>query len=123
MKCCLIMLVGLILLSGCQTKSANDYFAEAEILEGQAKYKEAIALLDKAIGLDQKFLGAYINRGADKSALNDFKGAIEDYQHVVAIDPKNTLAYFNIANNYKRLEEYKVAVDYYNKAYQSKGVV
>lgn len=66
-------------------------------------------------------MGAYINRGADKSALGDFKGAIEDYIKVVTLDPKNTLALFNIGNNYKRLDDYQSAVIYYNKAFATKG--
>jgi len=102
-------------------KSAKEYFADAERQEGQGKYKEAVQLLDKAISKDQNFLGAYINRGADKSALGDFKGAIEDYMKVVTLDPKNTLALFNIGNNYKRLGDYQSAVIYYNKAFETKG--
>lgn len=105
----------------CDFKSAKDYFAEAEKLEEQQKYKEAIPLLDKAILKDNKYLGAYINRGADKSAIGDFKGAITDYEKVISIDPKNTLAYFNIGNNLKRLGDNKSAVDFYNRAFRTKG--
>ena len=101
--------------------SAKDYFADAERLEEQRKYKEAVQLLDKAISKDQNFLGAYINRGGDKSALGDFKGAIEDYMKVVTLDPKNTLALFNIGNNFKRLDDHQSAVIYYNKAFATKG--
>ena len=53
-------------------KSAKEHFADAERLEEQGKYKDAIQVLDKAISKDQNFLGAYINRGADKSALGEF---------------------------------------------------
>jgi tetratricopeptide (TPR) repeat protein len=102
-------------------KSAKDYFGDAERLEEQGKYKEAVQVLDKAISKDQSFLGAYINRGADKSALGDFKGAIEDYMKVTVLDPKNTLALFNIGNNYKRLNDHHSAVIYYNKAFATKG--
>lgn len=109
------------ILSGCHFKSAKDYFNDAEKLEEKQKYKEAIQLLDKAILKDSKFLGAYINRGADKSALGDYKGAIADYEKVISLDPKNTLAYFNIGNNYKRLEKYSTAVGFYNKAFDTKG--
>ncbi len=105
----------------CDFKSAKDYFAEAEKLEEQQKYKEAIPILDKAILKDNKFLGAYINRGADKSAIGDFKGAIADYEKVTSLDAKNTLAYFNIGNNLKRIGDNKTAVDFYNKAFNTKG--
>jgi len=105
----------------CNIKTAKDYFAEAENLEEQQKYREAIPILDKAILKDNKFLGAYINRGADKSAIGDFRGAITDYENVISLDPKNTLAYFNIGNNLKRIGDNKTAVDYYNKAFNTKG--
>jgi tetratricopeptide (TPR) repeat protein len=111
----------LFLFTSCDLKSSKDYLNDAEKLEDEQKYKEAIQTLDKAISKDKKFLGAYINRGADKSALGDFKGAIEDYEKVIALDPKNTLALFNIGNNYNRLNNYKKAVDYYDKAMETKG--
>lgn len=106
---------------GCDIKSAKDYFAEAEKLEQQQKYKEAIPLLDKAILKDKNFLGAYINRGADKSAIGDYKGAIADYEKVISLDSKNTLAYFNVGNNLKRIGDNKSAIDFYNKAFNTKG--
>ena len=105
----------------CNLKSAKDYFDDAAKLEEKQKYKEAIQLLDKAISKDSKFLGAYINRGADKSVLGDYKGAIADYEKVISLDSKNTLAFFNIGNNYKRLENYNTAVGFYNKAFETKG--
>ncbi len=108
-------------LTSCDLKSSKKYFTDAEKLEEQQKYKEAIQLLDKALAKNEKFLDGYINRGADKSAIGDFKGAISDYEKVLSIDIKNTLALFNIGNNYKRLEDYKTAVVYYNKAFVTKG--
>jgi tetratricopeptide (TPR) repeat protein len=117
----LTILTILLFLTSCDMKSAKEYLVDAEGLEMQREYMEAIQLLDKAISKDQNFLGAYINRGADKSALGDFKGAIEDYMKVVTLDPKNTLALFNIGNNYKRLDDHQSAVIYYNKAFATKG--
>jgi tetratricopeptide (TPR) repeat protein len=114
----LILLTSLI---ACDFKSAEEYFADAAKLSEQEKYKEAIALLDKAIEKDNKFVGAYINRGADKSSLGDYKAAIEDYNKVLLIDPKNTLALYNIGNNYKRLKDYITAIEFYNKAFDTKG--
>lgn len=120
MRFYLIILTSLLFLTSCM-KSAKEYFADAERLEEQGKYKDAIQVLDKAILKDQKFLGAYINRGADKSALKDYKGAIEDYLQVATLDPKNTLAFFNIGNNYQRLNDFNSAIIYYNKAFATKG--
>ena len=116
-----IILTILLLLTSCDFKTAKDYLNEADKLSEQKRYREAIELLDKAIKKDPKYLGAYINRGADKSALGDFEAAIEDYKAVLQIDPKNTLALFNIGNNYKRLDNFNKAVEYYNQAFDTKG--
>lgn len=121
MKELIPILTIILLLTGCDFKTAHDYLNEADKLSEQKKHKEAIKLLNKAVQKDPKYLGAYINRGADKSALGDYKGAIEDYKNVLQIDPKNTLALFNIGNNYKRLDDFKTAVEYYDKAFDTKG--
>lgn len=117
----LTILSAFVLLSSCSDLSAKECFAEAEKLEGQEKYKEAITMLDKAIAKDKYYSAAYINRGADRSALGDYKGAINDYMRVVAIDSANTLALVNIGRNYKRLKEYQSAIVYFDKAMATKG--
>jgi len=94
--------------------SAEDLFLEAEKLENQEKYREAIAILDKAIEKDPEFLGAYINRGADYSAMGNYEKAIENYKIVLEKDRINQLAQFNIGNNYARLNKYREAIKYYN---------
>jgi tetratricopeptide (TPR) repeat protein len=120
MKYPIIFILAFILTS-CVFKSAKDYFDEAAKLEEQEKYSEAIILLDKAIEKQPEFIGAIINRGADKSALKKYDEAIKDYQLVLNIDKKNTLAVFNIANNKKRLKDYKSAITYYDQALDTKG--
>ena len=115
------ILILVVFFAACDFKTAEYYLSAAESLSDKGEYLEANKLLDKAIEKNNQYWGAYINRGANKSLLNDFEGAIEDYQIVLKSDKKNTLALFNIANNYKRLEEYQKAVDYYNEAFNSKG--
>ncbi len=58
-------------------------------------YKGAIQDYTKAIGLNNTYKLAYLNRGNSKSELNDYIGAIEDYTKVIEIDPKNSKAYYN----------------------------
>jgi len=77
-----------LLITSCDLKTAPEYLMEAEKLEQQGKFKEAIQLLDKAILKDEKFLGAYINRGADKSELGEYLSAIEDYKKVIQLTQK-----------------------------------
>lgn len=115
------ILIGLFFLASCDLKTAEEYLNEADKLSEQNHNKEAIELLDKAIKKDPKYIGAYINRGADKSALGNFNDAILDYKTALNLDEGNTLALYNIGNNYKRLENYNAAIEYYDKALDSKG--
>lgn len=71
-------------------KSGGEYLADAERLEQQGKYRDAIQLLDQAIAKDKNFIAAYINRGADKSALGDYKGAIDKKHRILIVVRKKT---------------------------------
>ncbi|HEY9002204.1 MAG TPA: tetratricopeptide repeat protein [Mucilaginibacter sp.] len=94
---------------------------EAWDLEDKQKYKEAITVLNETIDSYPKLIDAYLSRGADKSALNNYNGAISDYIQALKLNPKNTLALFNIGNNYKRLNNNLKAISYYNQAFATKG--
>ena len=112
-----------LLLSSCDFKTAEDYYDLAYELEEQGKYKEAIAFLDKAIDKKPDLKPALLNRGADKSALNDYSGAIKDYELILKYDSDNTLALMNIGNNFKRLNDYQKSIEFYTKALNSKGAI
>lgn len=111
-----------VALSSCYFNSPEELLLDAERLSKQEKYGEAIALLDQVIERKPDYLGAYINRGADKSALGLFEEAIWDYKKVIELDPENKLALFNAANNFKRLNEYEEAIELYNQAIGSDGI-
>jgi tetratricopeptide (TPR) repeat protein len=114
------ILIVLTLVS-CDFKSSEYYNEEAQKLEKEGKYEEAIPLLDKAIEKDPKNIYALINRGVDKSILGDYKGAIEDYSTIIKIDPDNTLAYLNRGKNKKRLDDFQGSIEDFEKAIKTKG--
>lgn len=109
------------LLTSCDFKTSSDYNKEAEVLEMEGKFEEAIALLNIAIVKDPKNIFALINRGVDKSFLKDYYGAIEDYSKIIEIDSKNTLAFFNRGKNKKRLQDYIGAIADFDSAISTKG--
>lgn len=111
----------LIVIIACDVKTSQSYFDEACKLEDEGKYEKAILLLDKAIEKNPKFIGAYINRGADKSMLSRYEEAIKDYESVMEMDADNVLAIVNKANNLKRLAKYEEAISFYDKAVELKG--
>ncbi|WP_415376802.1 tetratricopeptide repeat protein [Patiriisocius sp. Uisw_017] len=120
MKQILIILISLTFTS-CDFKSSADYNAEAEKLEQQGKYAEAIQLLDKAIEKDPSNIYALINRGVDKSILEDYEGSIKDYTKSLELDSHNALAFLNRGKNKKRLEDYQGAIEDFEKAIKTKG--
>ena len=97
-------------------RSAEDLLKEALVLENQGRYTDAIKILDQAIQKDSTYIGAYINRGADKSALKLYEDAIRDYKIVLKYDPNNSLALFNIGNNLKRTNNFEESLKYYDRA-------
>jgi len=111
----------MLIVIGCEFKTAQNLVTEAAKLSELGKYEDAIELLNKAIEKDPRYIGAYINRGADKSALENYEAAISDYKIVLNFDSSNTLALYNIGNNYKRIYKFHTAIEYYNLAFETKG--
>jgi len=75
--------------------SASDWLES-----GNAKYNKgdldgAEADYSRAIEIDPKHAGAYVNRGNVKSEKGDPDGAIADLNRAIEIDPKFEKAYFN----------------------------
>ncbi|MFV0345386.1 MAG: tetratricopeptide repeat protein [Bacteroidales bacterium] len=99
----------------------NYYFDKAVENEKLGQYEEAIKYLDIVILKNPKHYMAYINRGSDKSELEDFRGAIDDYTKAIELDSTKLVAYVNRANNQKRLKNYSRAIDDYNKTLRLLG--
>jgi tetratricopeptide (TPR) repeat protein len=112
-----------MIFSSCDIRTADEYYNLAFNLEEKGEYEKAIGYLDKAIEKRPNFKPALLNRGADKSALENYTGAIEDYEKIIAFDSDNTLTLINIGNNYKRLKLYDKSISYYTRAINTKGAI
>lgn len=117
----IIIILSILTFTSCDFKSSADYTSEAEKLEKEGKYKEAIPLLDKAIEKDPENIYALINRGVDKSILEDYQGAIDDYNRIIEIDSANALAFLNRGKNKMRLDDHDDAIIDFEKAIKTKG--
>ena len=116
----IISIISILLLLSCG-KSAEELLLEAEKYDELGQYEKGIEILNQAIEKDPEFLGAYINRGAYKSSLEDYESAISDYFKVIQLDPNNTLATYNIGNSYRQSGNLKRAKEYYDLAFKTKG--
>ncbi|MFD2561488.1 tetratricopeptide repeat protein [Aquimarina rubra] len=120
-KILLILPLIIITFTSCDFKSSSDYNAEAENLENEGRYKEAITLLDKALEKDPENIYALLNRALDKSILKDYEGSIKDYSKVIELDERNTLAYINRGNVKNVINDFKGAIEDCEKAIKTKG--
>jgi tetratricopeptide (TPR) repeat protein len=53
-----------------------------------AKYKEALADVDKSIELNPEYTKAYFRRGEIKVALEEFEEAVRDFKKVHQLDSR-----------------------------------
>jgi len=62
-------------------------------LANREKHFEAIEAFDKAIGIDPKFLCAWVNKGITLSKIGRFGEAIEAINHAIEINPESSRAW------------------------------
>lgn len=118
-----VSIIILLLVISCDLTPSGEYFNRARDFEIEGDYKKANALLDKAIKKNPKFRAALLNRGVNHSILENYKGAIADYQTLLEFDSDNALALFNLGNNYKKLKDYQNAISAYNQVLDTEWVI
>jgi len=68
-------------------------------------------------GLDAKdTYNSYINSGKSKLSLQDYRGAIQDYNKAIELNPNYADAYRNRGISKERLGDYRGAIQDFNKA-------
>ncbi|MDE5727119.1 MAG: tetratricopeptide repeat protein [Duncaniella sp.] len=76
--------------------SVNGYIMRADIAINQAKdYAAALEDMNRAIRLQPKHAGFFINRAFLRYMTDDFQGAFADYDYALQLEPQNTIALFN----------------------------
>ena len=69
----------------------------------------AIALLVSGLAFGQT-ADEYFNRGFDKSNLEDYRGAIDDFSKAIELNPNDGGAYYNRGLAKEALEDYRGAI-------------
>ncbi|MCM1163883.1 MAG: tetratricopeptide repeat protein [Muribaculaceae bacterium] len=76
--------------------AVNAYVMRADIaINSHSDYASALADMDKAIRLQPKYAGFFINRAFLRYMTDDFQGAFADYDYALQLEPQNTMAMFN----------------------------
>lgn len=69
--------------------------AEVRMQMKNPDFKEAVEDVDRAIRLEPKIAGLYVNRAFMRYNLNDWYGAMDDYDYAISLEPTNRTALFN----------------------------
>jgi len=110
-----------LILSGCDMKSSDEYFNDAIQKSNKGDYFGAIEDLSKVIKRNPKDYEAYTNRGADYAAMEKYEVAIKDYDIAIELNKKNIMAYFNRGNSKSKINNFNGAIEDYNHAINLKG--
>ena len=106
-------------ITGCY--SADDYMRESNAAADKGDYEKAIELIDKAIKINPKHKGAFLNRGLCHEEFKQFKAAIADYQ---LNDFRNCFKDFKecwVVNEYRMDSQYMMALCYIESGNKEKG--
>ena len=117
----LIFVIQIILTCFVACKSADDYL-NAGLRNAQSnQYRLAIDNFKMAYHKNPNLLRAYLAEGDCYNELKLYDSAILSFQQVIKIDRKNTISYYNIAGCKADQKKYDEAIDWYNRAFISKG--
>lgn len=97
-------------------KAKDQWIEEGSTYSELGKYKEAIEVYSRAIGLAPVDAEVYNIRGNAYSEIKQYKQAVEDYNRSIELDPLYADTYYNRGNAYFELKEYVKAVEDYTRS-------
>ena len=80
-----------------------------------------LTVLSSCQFLGNKDASPYYNSGVDKADLEDYRGAIQDYNKAIELDPEYVSAYINRGFSKKKLGDNRGAIQDYDKAIEFIG--
>jgi tetratricopeptide (TPR) repeat protein len=87
-----------------------------ELMSGD--FIKSIADYSRAIEIDPRDAGYWLNRGIAKEKISDWAGAFSDYSAALQLDKQHEKAWFNRGNLMYRLRKYEEAIKDYDIAIQ-----
>jgi len=80
------------------------------------EYENAYKAFDYATLIDERFIGAYLEKAKSLEKLKQYRDAIESYKITLGLDDPTAYAYLRIGKCYQKLNELDEALDYFLKA-------
>lgn len=87
------------------------------------KYKKALAAFDFAIISDDRFIGAYLEKGKVLERLRNYRDAIECYTITLGLDDPTSFALLRIGKCYEKLGENDMAIQFYTKCVEEDALL
>lgn len=81
----------------------------------KSMYKEALASFDFAIISDDRFIGAYFEKGKVLEKLKRYNEAIENYEITLGLEDPTSFAYLRIGKCHEKLGNNELAKQFYYK--------
>jgi len=78
-------------------------------------YPKALEAFDYSILIDEKFIGAHLEKAKTLEELERYEEAISFYHKTMEIDTPTSFAYLRIGKCYEELDKPQKAVEFYNK--------
>ncbi|MCH2490918.1 MAG: tetratricopeptide repeat protein [Flavobacteriales bacterium] len=86
-------------------------------------YKKALAAFDFAIISDDRFIGAYLEKGKVLEKLKQYKEAIESYSITLGLDDPTSFALLRIGKCYEKLGDPELALQFYSKCVEEDALL
>ena len=87
------------------------------------EYKKALAAFDFAIISDDRFIGAYLEKGKVLERLKEYELAIESYSVTLGLDDPTSFALLRIGKCYEKLGDDVMALNFFHKCVEEDGLL
>ena len=87
------------------------------------QYKKALASFDFAIISDDRFIGAYLEKGKVLEKMKRFEEAIECFIITLGLDDPTSFALLRIGACYEKINNDEMALQYYTKCVEQDGLL
>jgi len=86
-------------------------------------YKKALAAFDFAIISDDRFIGAYLEKGKTLEKLKRYQDAIESYTITLGLDDPTSFALLRIGKCYEKMGQAELALQFFTKCVEEDGLL
>ena len=101
------------------SNGADNFYLEGNYFASKGEYQRALNAYSEAIKRDSTFVEAYQNRGYLKYVIQDFQGAISDFDKMYTLNPYSYASYELRGMARFKLRDFRGAVDDYTKVIDS----